>query len=46
MDRLVDEENLENTFSYLDNITIVTDTQAENYKCMEKFLEVPAKTHS
>lgn len=40
MDKLVDEENLKDTFPYLDNITIAGKTQAEHDENVNKFLEI------
>ena len=40
MDKLVEEENLRDTFPYLDNITITGHTQAEHDENVDKFLKV------
>ena len=39
IDKFVDEENLINTFVYLDNITVAGKTQAEHDECVKSFLE-------
>ncbi|XP_064117671.1 uncharacterized protein LOC135223096 [Macrobrachium nipponense] len=43
MDKLVEDENLKDTFPYLDNITVGGLTQAEHDGNIQKFLEVVRK---
>ncbi|XP_064083977.1 uncharacterized protein LOC135199749 [Macrobrachium nipponense] len=43
MDKLVEDENLKDTFPYLDNITVGGLTQAEHDENVQKFLEVVRK---
>ena len=40
MDKLVEEEGLQNTFPYIDNITIAGHTQEEHDRNVSKFMEV------
>lgn len=40
MDKLVEDENLQDTFPYLDNITVAGSTQVEHDENVKKFLEV------
>ena len=43
MDDLIAENELEDTFAYLDNVTICGMTQEEHYENLEKFREAAQK---
>lgn len=43
MDKLVEDENLKDTYPYLDNITVAGTTQAEHDENVQKFFEVVNK---
>ena len=43
MDDIIREENLDDTFAYLDNVTICGRTKAEHDKNLEHFLEIAKK---
>ena len=40
IDKFVEEENLTNTFVYLDNVTVAGRDQIEHNKCVKRFVEV------
>ena len=46
MDKLVEEENLRDTFPYVDNITITGHTQAEHDENVDKFLNNCSNTEN